>query len=91
MQFRELQNRLQVLDKTLLQIERQESDELNRRLAAISINIKKMEFLNLYIVEVCPDGNLLQAVEQFSALALKAVKELLGYYEREMGSGIRET
>ncbi|GEM_PF-3901777 len=43
-----------------------------------------MELLDNYMIKACMDRDLLTVIEQFSELALNAVKELVRTYEEEV-------
>ncbi len=54
---------------------------MKKKITSTAIEIKKMELLNNYMIEVCMDSHLLTAIEQYSELALNSALELVKSYK----------
>ena len=81
MQFKDLQRKLVVWDNVLNDVLGKCKNEKEKKITSTSIDIKKMELLNNYLIEACMDSHLLTAIEQYSDLALKSVLELVKTYK----------
>ncbi len=81
MQFKELQRKLVIWDKVQNEAMETYHNEMEMKITSTTIDIKKMECLNNYMIESCMDTHLLTAIEQYSELALKSILELVKAYK----------
>lgn len=80
MKFKELQRKLVIWEKVQKEAVETCKNETERNITSTTIDIKKMELLNNYMIEACMDSYLLSAIEQYSDLALKSILELVNTY-----------
>jgi len=81
MKFKELQRKPVIWDKVQKEAVETCENETEMNITSTTIDIKKMELLNNYMIKACMDSHLLRAIEQYSDLALKSILELVKTYK----------